>query len=333
MSDTKPILTIAIPTYNRSRYLEQLLNALVPQLRHEPRVELIVSDNASTDDTQGVIARFQSDGLALKSSLNDVNLGPDANIHRCFELAHSKYVWIIGDDDVVSQDAVSKVLSYLAVADYDLIYLNSKSYETSYVHDVSKAYRSPAEFTDAHDFARLVNIWFTFISGNVVNKERAVALAGRPFSDFVGTTIVQLSWVFTLLSSFRKGLYVFEPLVGAKADNTGNYSACRVFGVTLKDVSESLLPDRKISAIMVDNSIKHTLPRILMTLRFRDHTFHDEDPEKILEPCIGGNFRYWVFCYPLLHLPKALAWIWYYALRVFARVERTVVIGSLLLLK
>jgi len=138
----------------------------------------------------------------------------------------------------------------------------------------------------------------------------------------LGTTIIQLSWVFTLLSNFKRGLYVTEPLVAAKADNTGNYSACKVFGVTLKDVSEALLQDRRMSGMIVNSSIKHMLPRILMTLRFKDHKFHDEDPESILKPSLGRNFLYWIFCYPLMHLPEPFAWAWYYGIRVSIRLER-----------
>ena len=47
MPPERPLLTIAIPTYNRSEYLAQLLTALAPQLAREPRVELLISDNAS----------------------------------------------------------------------------------------------------------------------------------------------------------------------------------------------------------------------------------------------------------------------------------------------
>ena len=44
------ILTIGIPTYNRRKTLEKTLNSVLSQITNE--VELIVSDNASTDDTK-----------------------------------------------------------------------------------------------------------------------------------------------------------------------------------------------------------------------------------------------------------------------------------------
>jgi hypothetical protein len=50
MQPSRPLLTIAIPTYNRCRYLEELLLCLQPQLVEQPRVELVISDNASAAD-------------------------------------------------------------------------------------------------------------------------------------------------------------------------------------------------------------------------------------------------------------------------------------------
>ncbi len=65
MLPERPLLTIAIPTYNRSGCLAELLAMLAPQLAGETRVELVISDNASFDDTPTVIKSFRGNGLDL----------------------------------------------------------------------------------------------------------------------------------------------------------------------------------------------------------------------------------------------------------------------------
>ena len=51
-----PLLSICVPTYNRSRYLASLLEGLVAQIGDFPHpFELVISDNASTDDTPAVV--------------------------------------------------------------------------------------------------------------------------------------------------------------------------------------------------------------------------------------------------------------------------------------
>jgi glycosyltransferase involved in cell wall biosynthesis len=44
-----PLLTIAVPTYNRAQYLDQLISKVLEQISDDARVELIISDNASPD--------------------------------------------------------------------------------------------------------------------------------------------------------------------------------------------------------------------------------------------------------------------------------------------
>ena len=52
-----PILTIAIPTYNGSKTIKSMLNVLMPQVTD--KVEILVSDNCSTDDTLQVVYKYK----------------------------------------------------------------------------------------------------------------------------------------------------------------------------------------------------------------------------------------------------------------------------------
>src|SRR5450432_824838 len=102
MRPDQPLLTIAIPTYNRGRNLSNLLGSLAPQLKDESRVELIVSDNGSTDDTAAVVRQAAARGLRLTSLRNASNLGFDGNFLQCFHKATGKYFWLFGDDDFIT---------------------------------------------------------------------------------------------------------------------------------------------------------------------------------------------------------------------------------------
>ena len=75
-----PLLSISVPTYNRARCLERLLTILHEQSADDPRVELIVSDNASTDGTQAVAEDFLRRGMNFRYVRNQVNVGGDENI-------------------------------------------------------------------------------------------------------------------------------------------------------------------------------------------------------------------------------------------------------------
>ena len=77
---TRPLLTIAIPNFNRA----------AAQLRNEPRVELIISDNASPDETPAVVQDFVARGLRVRYIRNLQDIGSDANFLQCFEQAGSR---------------------------------------------------------------------------------------------------------------------------------------------------------------------------------------------------------------------------------------------------
>ena len=80
------MLTIAIPTYNRSMCLNELLKDILLQLQSVDKgfVRVLVSDNASNDGTMDVVKRFDEDFKSVGSELiyrrNDVNIGFSPNV-------------------------------------------------------------------------------------------------------------------------------------------------------------------------------------------------------------------------------------------------------------
>src|SRR3954454_22228758 len=113
-----PRLSVLIPTYCRARELEELrrrLAAEAPVAAGE--VPILVSDNASSDATAGMVRGLQGElaGLDLRLHVQDTNVGPVDNISWLARNApESEYAWIIGDDDVPAAGAVQAILDILA---------------------------------------------------------------------------------------------------------------------------------------------------------------------------------------------------------------------------
>ncbi|MCU0711476.1 MAG: glycosyltransferase [Pirellula sp.] len=121
------LLTIGIPTYCRADLLDLCLASVLPQVQElADRVECVVSDNASTDHTAEVLEKYQSQFACLKTFRNDSNIGIIGNITKtASELATGQYVLLIGDDDVLTSGAVSRILYEIqSEAKPDLIALN-----------------------------------------------------------------------------------------------------------------------------------------------------------------------------------------------------------------
>lgn len=99
-----PKISVCIPTYNRAALLKECLASLVRQTFRD--VEIIVSDNCSTDDTQAVIAACADP--RLRSYRNDTNIGPYPNLNRLLELAQGEYVCILHDDDLYAPEFLER---------------------------------------------------------------------------------------------------------------------------------------------------------------------------------------------------------------------------------
>ena len=78
-----PKVTIAIPTYNRAAYLEQAIGSALAQTY--PHVEVIVSDNCSTDATAEFVSQIRDNRLV--SLQQQTNLGMIGNWNACMERA------------------------------------------------------------------------------------------------------------------------------------------------------------------------------------------------------------------------------------------------------
>jgi len=121
-----PILSICIPTYHRANLLELALSSLAPQVEAmHGEVELIVADNCSPDHTQEVVGKAQQYG-SIRYYRNPTNIGFARNILLLTnELASGEFCWIVGDDDMIVQGKVAKVVNLIkSNRDLDYFFVN-----------------------------------------------------------------------------------------------------------------------------------------------------------------------------------------------------------------
>lgn len=107
MSDIKPLLSICIPTYNRSGYLEQCLESIVHQERFD-EIEVIISDNCSTDDTEAVCKKYKS-FQNIKYYKNAINV-LDKNFSLSLERASGTLRKLTNDTVIYKSGAISYML-------------------------------------------------------------------------------------------------------------------------------------------------------------------------------------------------------------------------------
>lgn len=98
MEQDKILLTIGIPVYNGEEFIEDTIKSIYVSNNLKNNIEILVSDNCSTDKTEQIVKRFPQ----VKYLKNTENIGYDRNIQNIFTNAQGHYVWTIAADDIIT---------------------------------------------------------------------------------------------------------------------------------------------------------------------------------------------------------------------------------------
>lgn len=104
-------LSVVVTSYNYGRYLPQCLEAIVSQSR--PAREVIVVDDASTDDSAAQAERFARSYPSVRLIRHEVNRGFAATLKTGFENSSSEYVLFVAADDRLMPGHFAKSLELL----------------------------------------------------------------------------------------------------------------------------------------------------------------------------------------------------------------------------
>jgi len=102
-------VSILIVSYNAGSDLEQLLKKL-SDLQNHNRMETIVVDNASEDDSQTVLDRFAG---CIRVILNHENRGFAGAVQQAFTISSGKYLLLLNPDVVIHQTTLDRLVEYL----------------------------------------------------------------------------------------------------------------------------------------------------------------------------------------------------------------------------
>jgi glycosyltransferase involved in cell wall biosynthesis len=238
------LLSIAIPTYNREACLQLLLESICSQVTETQacRLEVMVFDNCSTDQTAQVVERFLPGRSYLAYVRNERNIGADNNFVKAFFAARGQYLWIVGDDELLFDGAIQWVLGLCEGKEFGCAYFYSTpaivARMPQFLHQKILAPVQCRAYAP-YAFAQAANYRLTFLSGSVINKRALLESNPRMAEDikrFSGSSLVHLSWIFSAVLSKPVSCVVTTPLFAGTIANSGGYNPVRVFVVNLSEL-------------------------------------------------------------------------------------------------
>lgn len=219
------MLSICIPTYNRADFLPDTLESIISQA--DSTVEIVVSDNASTDNTYDIIQSFRSQFPNITYQRLPENIGADRNYLRSVDLARGRYCWLFGSDDVMRAGAVNRVLNelrsgagiylvgltictrtLLPINDHPLL-LSSKQHKFNLSEPEDRHYY----FKNAANSTAL----FSFLGSIIVDREKWNASIGE--EKYIGTFWVHVAKCFGMISGGLLLKVIPDALLLKRGDN------------------------------------------------------------------------------------------------------------------
>lgn len=296
------ILSICIPTFNRSHYLKDLLSNIDEQLKKYELfeyVEILVSDNCSEDSTFEVAQLYLPTITYVR---NEENIGPDANFLQLFTMAQGNYIWLPGDDDLFREDTINYIIEMIRLHSFDYLYLRISGEELN-----GKSERDAKSFTNV-DLLHRVNIFTTFMTSQVIRASL--------IKEEIESARVHLGGFMAYYKIFLQALWKSEKClisggkeIFANDDNTGGYSFYKVWAVSVFDVfcDSSFSDNKKLFSVMRRRMFFTLLLPITYKLRNGVKGFHflSENPEISLRKYFGTFFYSNIFKI-YLHAPQFL---------------------------
>ncbi|WP_167855520.1 glycosyltransferase family 2 protein [Hymenobacter fodinae] len=183
--DNALLLSLVIPTYNRSKYLDKQIGWAVESIGDKwDNIELVVCDNASEDATKEICAKWKKIlDNKITIIVNNNNIGLVRNCLLGISKAKGEFVWLIGDDDPIQVRAVASVLSTIKDnRQLNVIHLNHrcvsgidgsiiipKFYSVDRDIITDKGSKELSKLLESHHTGG-----FMFITANVINRNAAV---------------------------------------------------------------------------------------------------------------------------------------------------------------
>lgn len=111
--------SVCMATYNGQKYIKEQIDSILPQLREDD--ELIVSDDASTDDTLDIVRGYNDPRIKI---FHNENHGVAHNFENALRRASGDIIYFADQDDVWLPGKLDKMEAFLKNGNYDTILCN-----------------------------------------------------------------------------------------------------------------------------------------------------------------------------------------------------------------
>ena len=220
MNDEKNyFLTFAIPTRNRAPELRECLESILHEiLQSKHAIEIVVSDNASSDQTESILKEYQTKYAFIKYFRLQQNMGYDLNLLNAIQKSSGNYIWTFSDDDLVTNGAVNHICKLIEQTSPNYILTNYSQFtikegikvfpsQDKAIIKFDKMVKMVLKDLDFIHISLKMTYTMSFLSINIYKSNEIDTFAVKPNLQFLKSW----SHIFLFAQSTRSGGGVITP--------------------------------------------------------------------------------------------------------------------------
>jgi acetyltransferase-like isoleucine patch superfamily enzyme/glycosyltransferase involved in cell wall biosynthesis len=226
MTSTGIFLSICIPTYNRDSFLRQTLDSIVSQQAFfgTDEIEVIISDNVSTDKTQEVGEEFEKKFPGkIRYFKNETNVGTELNLERVLSRGVGACLKLHNDNLLIRDGSLAEIVKVIKTTEAEkpiLFFTNGNNNIVGQQLTICN---------NLDEFVRAASFFTTWMGGFCIWRDEFRAIPD--FTANAKTQLIQTDILFRLMEKGKRAIVFYEPyFVGMYIGRKGGYNIAEVFG-------------------------------------------------------------------------------------------------------
>ncbi len=109
--ENQPLVSVIMPCYNMVSYISDSIKSVIAQ--NYPHWELLIVDDASTDETGNVIESYAQSDTRIQFAVKKKNSGIADTINQCIQMAQGQFLAFLDADDIWQTEKLEKQLKFM----------------------------------------------------------------------------------------------------------------------------------------------------------------------------------------------------------------------------
>ena len=247
----KPILSICIPTKDRSIYLEHTLREITNDtvFQNTNKIEIVISDNCSDDNTENLCKRYQKkfpDKIVYIRQKEDIK---DNNFTEVLKLANGKFAKLNNDYLYYKKGALGEIISLLENSNDNVVYFTNRNFQ--------EPEKQIVKVNNFDEFLSKISYICTWIGGLCVNTS-VYKQINTPFR-FAELRFCQIDVIVQLMKTGTATIVEKNLMNTITIQKKGGYNIAKVFGENFITILQILKKENVLTNKTYDKVLKKLL--------------------------------------------------------------------------